>query len=219
MIKQAASEGLSTAKDYLKPGIVVWGLGLTLIGLCAVWPAWEALLKDLGKFKDQTGIWFGIGSTMLLGGVIPTLIHYFTEKKDSWMDSKQVAGRLIYWGTTGALGFCFIKFQTELWGTERDPITVLQKVGLDQFGYAVLINTPLVVMAYLFIDNHFSIRKTKQALQKKPFLYRFIVLLIASYAVWIPSKFVIYGVPGDLQFPFQALMIGLWGVILNLIGD
>lgn len=219
MVKEAAAEGWSTAKKYVKWGSIIWAVGLLLIGLTFVWPAWDRALTQLGEFKERTGVKFGIVSTMLLGGVVPTIIHFLTTERGERMSILQALGKIGYWAISGTLGYYFIKLQTFLWGEKKDVLTITQKVITDQFPYAMLVNTHLVLIIYLFIDNHYSVWKTHAALKRKSYLHRFIKLLIASYAVWIPAKVIIYAVPSDLTFPFQAMMIGLWGVILNLIGD
>ena len=219
MLKQAASEGLSTAKTYSKFGAIVWGIGLILIGLSFVWPWWKGALEAIGKFKEETGITFAIICTMVAGGIVPTIVHYLAEDDEDQMKARQSLGKILYWAASGAIAFYFIEWQTKFWGEDREPLTVLQKVSFDQLVFAVFVNTNLVVFFYLLIDQDYSWERVKAALRRKVFFHRYLVLLIASYAVWLPAKVVIYAVPADLTFPFQTLMICLWGVILNLLSD
>ena len=100
-------------------------------------------------------------------------------------------------------------------GPQHDTATVLTKAFLDQFVYCPILAVPVTVIAYGWIEHHFSWQPVI-ADMRLPGWYRRSVLtmLVSNLGVWVPTVLIIFMLPTPLQLPLQNLVLCFFTLML-----
>ena len=113
----------------------------------------------------------------------------------------------------------FYRFQARIFGDSAQISSILPKVALDMLFYTPIVILPLVVWVFAFKDCDFQIAATRQLLGKNWIQERVLPIYGVNLLVWTPAVFIIYALPLALQFPIQAIVACLWGLILVVLTD
>lgn len=207
--------GLQQAKKNLKPALIIWGIGLSLTLLCTFNESVRGLVESLVDIRKKNDPWFTIIVFATAGAVVPFIIEQFTlepEKRDS---VKGLAVKAALWAANGIATKYVFKFLDEFVGEKRTPANVTSKVFLDQGLYVLLVTTPIITFLYLWAGNDLETRATKQALEKKPFRFRYLETYMANITVWFVAAFIMFSAPAGASIIFAMIMLAFWGIILG----
>ena len=213
-LAKAAKNGLVEARSNLFPGLAVWGAALLVLCLYFSVPAVKDTLDWIADFRKKHDPLFTVIVFSIVGALVPYLISLFNSEKEERDSVPALLVKMAFWAANGCATKSLFMYLNELIGKENTPRNVAQKVVIDQFLYAPLLTVSLVTIVYLWCSKDLSIRRTREALEKKVFRYRFVETYIANLAIWLPAAIIMFSVPAGLSLIFAMMMLALWSVIL-----
>ena len=201
------------------PAIALWTLALALLALYYGFPPARAALNHLAELKTRLGWGFSMPAQAIAAGLLPFLFQRFqrgTHRRLTWA---QLPFLLAVRALMGAMTDEFYDLQAHLFGNGSDAQTILLKTVFDMTVYTPLIVLPLVVWTFGLMDNGYALDTTRAALGPDWKTKRVLPLYCASLVVWLPTLGVLYALPLELQFPFQAIVQCFWGLVLVILTD
>lgn len=215
LMRDAVLEGLRAGRRNLLPGIGIVLLALGVVLAYHFWMPARTALEALRRYREEVGLGFGIVSTAIFGGVIPTLVK-------RWVMREPVTFGLflfgtLFWAYKGLEVALLYEFQVWLWGAGNSWREILGKVFVDQAIYNPVLAVPNMLLGYLWADCGFSFRRLRAALRQRGYWRRALPILISNTAVWLPTVALIYVLPTALQLPLQNLVLVGWVLLLTLL--
>jgi len=213
-LREAIRLGLGGAKANIRPGSILWLIGVALVISYYRSPSVSEFLDRIGEFKVAHSPWFSIISTALFGSLIPWLAQAVFLPAERRQPFRQVPLLLIFWGFHGWQVDLLYQGQAAVFGNGLDAKTIICKVLVDELLWVPFLAIPQIVIGYLFIENNLSTAKVRSTLAQKSYLSRMIPLMIANWIVWVPSVTMIYLFPLPLQLPLMNIILTLWCLIV-----
>jgi len=209
--------GLAAAKRNIGPGLLLQGFALTIALLYYFHDPTQNILLKIPKIQQRMGLFFPIVATAFFGGVIPYL---FLATRKGIAPGRHVAIFLFmigFWALMGLYVELLYKFQSLLFGDEPSAATIIKKVVADQFVFSVIFSAPATTLAMLWKDHHFSFQATRNEITRTFFTEKIPTVLLALWAVWIPTVAIVYSLPLALQFPLFNIVLCFWSFLLTAL--
>lgn len=207
--------GLRGARANLLPGLVLQVFALTLVLAYYYHGPTRELLSRLAAYRSETGFAFSFISTSLFGAVLPLIYLWSSPLTRSRYDWKQGAVLIVFWALKGVEVDALYRAMAWIFGTGVDVRTIVLKGFVDQFIYCPLVAVPGTVLAYEWIESHFSARTVLADLRAGHwYRRRGLAVLCSSYGVWLPAVGVIYALPTPLQLPLQNLELCFYTLLV-----
>ena len=203
----------------LVPAGALWSLALALLLLYHFFPPARGALNHLAHLKTQWGWGFSMPAQALAAGLLPFLFQRLQRGDHRRLTWAQLPFLLAVRAIMGAMTDEFYTLQAHLFGDSQAPATILLKIAFDMLVYTPLIVLPLVVWTFGLMDNGYALDTTRAALGPHWKTKRVLPLYAASLIVWLPTLGVLYALPLELQFPFQAIVQCFWGLLLVILTD
>ncbi len=217
LMRSAIAQGLRAARANLRPGLLLWLVATLVVAAYYLPGGARPALESLAAFKQSWGYGFAVVSTALWGGVIPVLLTRLVIR-DPGRRPRVVPLKMLFltafWGLKGAEVNLLYEWLARSFGSQANASTILCKVAIDQLLYGPLWAVPSLALAYLWMDEDFSLPRVRQALGHQFFQTTALPMLLANWGVWIPTVAAIYALPLGLQLPLQNLVLCLWSLIL-----
>jgi len=212
-------QGLRAARANAVPGLVLQGVALAiLLGYLYVEPVTE-LFRWIAQQKVRFGYGFAIVSTCLFGGVIPALVQRARARRDPTIPRPPMLFFTLFWAFKGFEIDLLYNVQARVFGDSAALGVIVPKVLADQFLYVPLWAVPSIVLAYLWKDHGYDLRRTAAALGPAWYRRRILPVLLANWGVWIPAVIIIYCLPLPLQLPMQNLVLCMFALMILLLTD
>ena len=112
----------------------------------------------------------------------------------------------------------FYQFQTWLFGSGTDWLTIVKKGIVDLCGYTAFISTPAYLAASEWKNQNYRLAGMSRVFTWRFFLEKVIPADIAALGVWIPLVAIIYSLPPLLQIPVYSLALAFWALLLAWMG-
>lgn len=206
-------EAVLSMKDALLPGYILLSLAALLVFCYYNVPAVTEVLSWFGRLKAEWGYVFAFACTSFFGGFMPWLFRMILPG----MKPKHVWGELVFcillWGLQGMLIDTLYEFQTWLFGSGNDVLTVVSKVCLDQFGYTLLFASFINGIMYYWKDVDFSFSRLQRSMGQGWYKRMVLPNYLANMMIWLPGVSIVYSLPRDLQI----LMAGLISCLFSLV--
>ncbi|MEZ6095710.1 MAG: Mpv17/PMP22 family protein [Pirellulaceae bacterium] len=215
-LRLALQQGLAAGRANLKAGIFLWVLGTLIVLGYFYWSPCKQFLDAVGKAKEQYGILFGVVSTSLFGGIIPTLLLMKQPGRKIAFRTLLVANAL-FWAFKGLELDVFYRAQALMFGDDNSSKTVVLKTLFDALVYAPIIGLANVILFNRWLDLRFSLSKLWSELNPNWYVTRVLPVLISNWCVWIPAVVLIYLLPLALQLPIQNLVLVFWMLVLAIL--
>jgi len=199
------------------PALALWCAALSLFLLWQFHTPTHAALESLARLKERGGIGFSMLAQSVAVGVLPFWFQRFQRGTHRRTDGRDLPFLVLMWALQGAVVDVFYRFQAVWWGTGSDPKTLIIKVVCDLGVFAPLVAMPFAVLCFAFKDAGYSWVKTRAMLGRNWIRQRVAPVYFSALVVWTPTLFVLYALPLPLQFPFQAVVGCLWGLILVVL--
>lgn len=213
-------DGLAAARANLLPGIVLTLFAVGLLLAYRYHPPTHDVMQRLGEVKQAWGWPFVMISTALFGGLIPGLVQRMRPKLRHTMPWAAVGFLTLFWAYKGVEVELLYRLQAQWFGDNREPVTLVKKIVVDQGIYCPLWAVPTTVLPYAFKDCGFSLSRTLKPIGRLGLLgwyqNRVVPVVISNAAVWVPAVCVIYCLPLSLQLPVQNLVLCFWSLLLVL---
>jgi hypothetical protein len=117
----------------------------------------------------------------------------------------------------GATVDVFYRLQGRWFGTSDGIAVVALKILVDQFVYALLFVTPLVIIWFTWKEHGYSVRRTAAALSWRSFLEKIPLLFLPNLCFWIPTLAALYALPTELQFLLFVFVNGAWCLVMIFV--
>lgn len=213
--------GLRAARANFLPGLVVQCFMLGLLLAYEFHPATTERLNALAAVKQQMGYGYSCISAIIAGAILPELLRIACFQNASFRRSNLInlITTIPFWGVMGMTVDVWYRFQGIIFGTDAEPITVIQKVVCDQLFYTSIFATPMTCLFYDWKNLGCRWKSLKPLL--RPAYYPKVVVptLIVNYCVWIPLLAIIYALPMQLQIPLFSLALTLWVMLCTWISE
>lgn len=199
------------------PALCLWSVAGLLIALYAWHAPTHQALDWLASWKMRLGLGFTMPAQALAAGVLPFLFGRFQKGTHRRTRGRDLPFLMVCFAILGALTDAFYRLQAVWWGDDARFATLLAKVLCDMLLYTPLFCTPFVVAFFAFKDCGYSLESTRKWLGNDWIAQRVAPVYLSALLVWTPTVFALYALPLALQFPFQAIVQCLWGLILVVL--
>ncbi|WP_148618695.1 Mpv17/PMP22 family protein [Mariniblastus fucicola] len=210
----AIQTGKQAAWQNRWPGAALWLFGVALIAGYYWFEPIRSGLERIGEVKTRYGILFGIVSTAIFGGLIPSILRVAVDRKVPQAFWGLLIANVIFWAFKGAEIDLFYRFQAWMFGDDSSVKTIASKVSFDALRYGPLMGLLNCVLFYIWQDNGYSFSQTRTALGRNWYVRKVLPALISNWCVWLPSAIMIYSLPLALQLPVQNLILCFWVLVL-----
>lgn len=198
----------------LAPALLLWSAVVLLLAGYFFVPTIHQGLNALAEVKKALGLGFSMPAQALAAGLLPFLFQKLQNGEHRRTQLAHVPFLMLFWACQGALTDLFYNFQAHLFGNDAQLKTIALKTAADMLIFTPFIAIPLVVLVFAFKDAGFSTERTKHNLGPQMYRARVLPVYAASLLVWGPAVALLYSLPLALQFPIQAVVQCLWGLIL-----
>lgn len=209
--------GLAAAKKNIGPGLLLQGFALMLVLLYYFHAPTHQWLLKIPEIRQRTGILFPLVVAAIFGGLIPFLFMFVRRDIARGRYTANLLFMLGFWGLNGLIVSFFYEGQAALFGNGTDVFTIIKKVCMDQFVYNPVWGVPWTVSAMYWKHCDFSFRTAKARFSRDQFTRDMISVLLATWAVWIPTVAIMYSLPLALQFPLLSLVSCFWSLLLTAL--
>lgn len=211
--------GWEGAKENFKPGLIVQTLILLMVVSYYSFPAVHQALEQIAGVRNTTGLVSSFILAAIMAGLVSEFLKWLTTPKDKWVRNswKYYGFNILFWGCNGMVVDLFYMAQTEVFGTQRDMVTLLAKALADQFLFTLLFINNINCVAVSWRDSGFSWGKFVAELKGHYFKMRVVPAFVSNFCFWFPMVMIIYCMPYPLQMPTGALANTFWVLILNFV--
>lgn len=207
--------GWEAARKNFGPGLLLQGLALTLVLLYYFYPPFREVLLKIPEIQQRMGIWFPIVVTSFFGGLIPYLFQLVRREIPRGMYIKNLLFMLGFWALLGLSVDLLYTGQAIMFGDQPNAATVLKKVCFDQFVFSPLFSAPFSAIAMQWKRHRFSFQESRNHFSRRMFTVEVPSVLIALWAVWMPTMAIVYCLPLALQFPLFNIVLCFWSLLLT----
>ena len=210
--------GVSAARANLIPAVILWFVAAGVLVAWFVVPITHDWLVHLGELKTQFGYFYSMVGMATFAGIIPFFMQRLaTDKSNQRTDLTMLAFLTVFWAIKGIEVDALYRLQSYLWGNGHDPLTIIEKIFIDEFVYCPLWAVPSMTFAMAWVQRGL----TKNPWPANHSLPRWYVrhvfpVLISNWCIWVPAVAVVYALPLALQLPIQNLVVCLY-VLLVLV--
>ena len=148
---------------------------------------------------------------------MPYAVLRLSGRYDQRHPLRELAFFLLFWLYRGLEVDLLYRAQTAWFGDEPTALVIVQKVLVDQFVYNPLWASPSQMFFFLWKDSGFSLARMRASLRQQSVLQRTVLILVTTWAVWVPAVAIIYALPSTLQLPLSNLVICFWSLLLTFI--
>ena len=201
----------------LLPALALWSVAGLLVAFYYLNGTAHGALDLLAGWKARLGLGFSMPAQALAGAVLPFVFQRFQRGQHRRTRGRDLPFLMLGFALLGAATDFFYRFQALLWGDDAQLRTLLLKVACDLLLYTPLFCMPWVVLCFAFKDCGYSLKGTRAFLGRGWMIRRVGPVYASALIVWTPTVFALYALPLALQFPFQAIIQCLWGLILLVL--
>ena len=207
--------GLRSARANLVPGLILQAFALAVVlGYYFHGPTRE-WFTSLARLRNDTGVFFGIISTGLFGGLLPLLYLKAAPSTRAFVSWKGGAALTAFWSYKGLEITLWYAFMAWSIGEGVDVRTIAGKSILDQFVYCPIIAIPFTAIVYLWVETRFDTRAVVADLRApRWYARRVLPMLFANLGIWLPLVCIIYALPTPLQLPMQNIVLCFFTLML-----
>jgi hypothetical protein len=199
------------------PAAALWSFAGLLLLLYSFNPPTRDLLNSLAVVKNNLGLGFSMPAQAVAAGLIPFFFQRFQKGNHNKTRLRHVPYLMLCFACMGAATDLFYVLQARLFGNGTDAVTIISKILLDMLVYCPVWSMPFAVLIFEFKNAGFNRSALLQRIGKAWYAKSVVPVWIAGLMVWTPTVAVIYSLPLPLQFPVQAIVTVLWGLILVIL--
>ncbi len=207
--------GLRGARALARPGLALQFVALLLVLAYYHHASVRHAVDELAQLHERAGVWFGVVSTGVFGGLVPFLYlrsRRATRDRFTWAGGGVLTA---FWAYKGIEVDLWYRLLARLVGEAHTVRTVVTKMILDQFVYCPILAVPVTVVVYAWIETHFAAAPVVADLHGgRWYRRRVLPVLISNLGVWVPAVCIIYALPTPLQLPLQNLVLCFFTLLL-----
>jgi len=217
--RHLATRILQGLKQNFVPGLILWILGLGLVGTYYLVESARPLFLQISAWKQDYGYAYSAFSTALFGGLLPFVFMRLTGRGGRGSPLLYGFIFVIYWAFRGIDVDAFYRLQAMIFGTGVDWRTIASKVLVDQFVYCFFWATPVTALFYAWMDVGFSVKRLRVEKSRSEIFDLILIFTVSTWMVWIPGTAIIYSLPSPLQIPLFNLTLCFFVILVSLFGN
>lgn len=227
---------LVTAKLALKvnwiPALVLNAIAFFILILFFSVQNVNDFFTSIAELKDRVGLPFGIVSTSIAAGVIPSIFMAIRNAKSTQQLRQsgqpipprvprleyEAAFLILFWGYRGLEADLFYRLQAIIVGSSGSAGEVVLKVMIDMFVYNPCWAAQQVLVMYFWKDANFTIKPAYDKFMSREY-WVFILpsTLLTTWIVWTPACGIIYCLPAGLQLIMMNIVCCFWSILLQIV--
>ena len=215
----ALATGLAGMRRNLVPGLILWAVGMAVLGGYYLVPALRPAYVGIATWKNDGGL---LASSVLIavaGGVVPFVVLLAQGRVDPEFRLGHLVALTALWAWRGGEVDLFYRLQSLLFGDGADLATLVKKVVVDQAFYTALWSVPSTfLISRWWIDHRGSFRPAWASLDRTFWRVDMPGLILAAWMVWIPMVCIINSLPADLRVPMLAIAVVFWSLCVAAAG-
>lgn len=208
--------GLESARALIVPALALFAAAGGVVLAYYQAPAARGALERLAEWRVRGGFAYSAVSTALLAGAAPFLYLHLdpaTRTKHPW---SHLPFFTAFWGYKGLEIDLLYRLQDWLFGSGAGWAPVLKKMAVDQFIYNPLFAAPYGILLYAWKDAGWRLAPARADLRAGRWYYRRVLpVMIAVWAVWIPTVGCVYALPLALQLPLNSVVNCFWVILFS----
>ncbi len=180
-------------------------------------PAVANVWESIGEFKLHWSYAFSLASTIFAAVVMPFGVQAVMGTLPDHRRLQRLVLLMLFWGYRGMEIDLFYHFQSWLFGSGHDAVTLIKKVAFDQFIMSPLWFVPTYLIALRWIDQGGSWSQLRASLNRDFWTRTLPTVLITNWLVWIPALALVYSLPPALQFPLFSIVMCFFILIVTVM--
>jgi hypothetical protein len=217
MLTPLLARALRGVRANLTAGLVLQASALLLVAGYFQLPELRESLTQVAELKVRYGYTYAALSTCFFAGIVPYLVLRASGRTSREHPWRELAFFVLFWLYRGVEVDFFYRAQTAWFGDEPSAAVIAKKVVIDQFVYNPLWASPSQMFFFLWKDSGFSWSRMKASLAEQSATERAVLILLTTWALWVPAVAIIYSLPSALQLPLCNLVACFWTLLLTFI--
>jgi hypothetical protein len=188
-----------------------------LVAAYYLWPAAQPVFTQVAAWQRAGGVLVAALASALAGGLLSETSAVYFLHGGRWM-RERIDHALFKSGLffiSGGLVFEFYRLQAFWFGNGAAWTVLAPKVLVDQFGYSVIITTPLQSVLIRWHALGYSFQKLRRELTQRFVTQRMLPVLVTNWMFWLPAVTFVYSMPQDLQMPLCIFANAIWALLLS----
>lgn len=211
------SECKKGIKINLIPGLILQTFAITLVLLYYNSESVKNACNNLADFKTEHGYLFSAVSTSIFGGVLPWLFLSFRGTISKQQRLTHGIFFTLFWFYKGIEVDFLYRMQAEMFGNEVNFPTIVKKVAFDQFVYNLFYACASITICYMWKDSGFSLRKTKEQINRRTFTFTLPSVIVSTWVIWLPTTAIVYSLPSPLQIPLFNIVLCFFVLLVTTL--
>ena len=202
----------------LLPMVVLWLLAGTAVALYYLVPEVAVSLRVFVDIQVRYGKLASFVNRVICGGVLPGIFLLSMPSIRPPRPVATVVSQALWCGLMGVLVDIFFALQVQWFGAEPSLAVSIKKTLVDQFGFCILIVSPLNAVFYAWIGNAFSFRLPPGLSYLRWFGKSYCSNILMNWCVSIPTLIAVYAFPPELQITVSGFVCAVWVLLAIFIG-
>ncbi len=201
------------------PMTVLWVLAAAAVAAYYRLDVVADSLRWFGKVQRDYGRLASFVNRFIFGGALPGVFLLAMPSIRPVKAVSTVLAQAVWCGLIGILVDVFFALQCRWFGAEPKLSTVVAKTLVDQFGFCVLVVTPLNAVFYAWVGDGFRLhfKGWREFLSLMWYSYR--GNIVANWLVSIPTMLAVYAFPPELQMTVSGFACAYWALLAIFIGS
>lgn len=178
----------------------------------------RAAAEWLLGWKMSGGLVFVAGAGVLSGAVLPEAFKAVLRPAGSrGLDAAGWLHLCVLMAVLAVAVDFFYGLQAWWFGGLTGVTALAVKIFVDQFGYALFIAMPFVLMWFEWKSHGYAIRPLGALMRPYVFVPRLMRLFVPNLMFWVPSLVALYSMPAEMQFLLYFFINAAWCLLLVLM--
>lgn len=207
-----------SVRANLWPMMVLWVLAGASVALYYLVPSVAESLKVFADIQVKYGKLASFINRVICGGVLPGIFLLAMPSIRPKRPVATVVSQALWCGLMGVLVDIFFALQVQWFGSEPSLAVSIKKTLADQFGFCILIVSPLNAVFYAWVGNAFSFKVPAGMGYLEWFAKSYMSNILMNWCISIPTLIAVYAFPPELQITVSGFVCAVWVLLAIFIG-
>lgn len=209
---------IASVKANVVPVIILWGLAGAAVGAYYLVPEVAQRMKVFADLQVEYGKFASFVNRFICGGIVPGVFLLTMPSIRPKRAVATVLAQSVWCGLMGIAVDVFFTLQGVWFGTEPEIGRAIVKTLVDQFGFCVIIVTPLNALFYAWMGNGFSFRRDGGGMTRDWFARSYLGNIVMNWVIAVPTLVAVYSFPMELQITVSGLIGAIQALLFISIG-
>ena len=209
---------IRSVRANLLPMMVLWVLAGAAVALYYLVPGVADSLKVFADIQVEYGKLASFLNRVICGGVLPGIFLLAMPTIRPPRPVATVVSQALWCGLMGVLVDIFFALQVQWFGSEPSLAVSIKKTLADQFGFCILVVSPLNAVFYAWVGNAFSLKCPPGMSYPRWFVKSYCSNILMNWCISIPTLIAVYAFPPELQITVSGFVCAVWVLLAIFIG-